>query len=319
MNEPFLPSASIETLQQRAKIFAQVRQFFDQRDFFEVQTPVLSQDTVVDRYIEPIPVTLEIAGSSRPYWLQTSPEFAMKRLLAAGAQAIYQLGPAFRAGEIGAKHNIEFTMLEWYRVGDTYEQGRQLLDDFSQVILQQPAAKQRTYQQLFQEHADFDPFDHRECQQAKTQWERLATQTFADHDDFLNWVLAERIEPALRNCDATIIYDWPGTQAALAKTRETDFGEVAERFELYVQGMELANGYHELTSPDELLARNRRVNQQRRADGREALPEESRLLDAMRAGLPGACGVALGMDRLVMMLTGKASFSEVNAFDTTRA
>ena len=319
MKDPFLPSASLDVLRQRALILSDIRRFFDQRGFFEVQTPVLSRDTVVDRYIEPISVELDVTGQPVPFWLQTSPEFGMKRLLAAGADAIYQIGPAFRAGEIGAKHNIEFTMLEWYHVGDNYQQGRRRLDEFSQTILQQPVATQLTYRQVFQRFVDFDPFDSDQRQQARIHWEQEASQVFSDDDDFLSWAMTEHVEPHLVTSDAVIIYDWPASQAALAQVRQTEYGLVAERFELYAQGIEVANGYHELTSPDELMVRNQHVNLLRKTDGRSELPENSRLVDAMRFGLPESCGVAAGVDRIVMLLTEKELMAEVTAFDSHRA
>ncbi len=298
----FLPTASIETLQQRAAILTRVRSFFDSRDFFEVQTPALSRDTVVDRYIDPLGVKISLPGNDQEwFWLQTSPEFAMKRLLAAGARAIYQIGPAFRAGEVGPGHNIEFTMLEWYRVGDNYRKGMDLLDEFAREILDGPPARRLTYRQAFQQFCDIDP-----C------------AGDANHDD-LNVLLAERLEPQLKTLDSVILYDWPADQAALAKIRSDDGEQVAERFELYVRGVELANGYHELTSAHELLERNKAVNAERQTSDREALSVESRMLEAMRHGLPDCCGVALGIDRLVMLALGKSTIQEVIPFDIHRA
>jgi len=271
----------------RANWLHRVRQFFDQRDFLEVQTPLLSSDTVVDRYIEPLSVPVTLPGGNRQTWyLQTSPEFAMKRLLARGAQAIYQITPAFRSGERGNQHNIEFTMLEWYRVGDDYQAGMDLLDQFAIELLQRPPARRMTYAAVFKAFAGIDPFAS-----------GLSHET-------ANELMAERVEPALRELDSVIVYDWPADQAALANIRTEGDVPVAERFELYVQGLELANGYHELTDAQELRKRNHQTNLLREQDGKRSLPAGSRLLAAMEQGLPPCCGVALGFDRLLMLAGG---------------
>ncbi len=299
---PWHPGCQIEVLQGRAKILAGIRQFFDQRGFVEVQTPCLSRDVVVDRYIQPLAVTLPTSGGDQDFWLQTSPEFAMKRLLAAGARAIYQIGPAFRAGETGDQHNVEFTMLEWYRVGDDYGAGMDLLDEFARTLLACGPARRWSYRQTFRRLAEIDPFDG--------QW----------NAEQLNRILVQRVEPGLESFPAVIIYDWPVDQAALSRTRQDPEGfDVAERFELYCRGVELANGYHELLDAEELLDRNRQINQLRQQDGRPALPVDSRLVDAMRAGLPASSGVALGVDRLVMLALGQTRIQSVMTFDTDRA
>lgn len=292
------PGMAIEDLARRAEIIGRIRGFFDQRGFVEVQTPCLSRDVVVDRFIEPLPVP---AAADQPMWLQTSPEFAMKRLLAAGARAIYQMGPVFRAGERGRSHNTEFTMLEWYRAGDDYRRGMDLLEEFAGELIVDAPAIRMTYRQLFQKFAGIDPF---------------AGVEFED----LNRLLAEQVEPALQSIPSLIVHDWPADQAALARTRTDASGiQVAERFELYCHGTELANGYHELTDAEELLRRNQQVNRQRQAAGQVALPVDSRLLQAMQAGLPDSCGVALGVDRLVMLALNKPDIDQVMPFAGDRA
>ena len=313
----YLPSASIETLRQRAEILKRVRQFFDDRGFFEVQTPVLSRDTVVDRFIEPIAVDVPIGETVERFWLQTSPEFCMKRLLVGGAEAIYQVGPAFRAGEIGDLHQLEFTMLEWYRVGDDYQQGMNLLDEFAQAILGCPPARRITYRELFLECAGIDPFDL-EGNETFEKW-RFVTNRDDRETEFLNLTLVKSVEPKLKTMGSVIVYDWPAEQAALAKLRRDGEISFAERFELYLDGIELANGYHELTDPDVLLNRNETTNRLRQADGRKPLPVQSRLIEAMNAGLPFCCGVALGIDRLVMFATGNKEVAQAMSFNTERA
>jgi lysyl-tRNA synthetase class 2 len=296
------PTATWEVLQARARILRLIRSFFDERGFFEVQTPCLSRDVVVDRYIEPLSIEVFLPQGRETFWLQTSPEFAMKRLLAAGAGAIYQIGPAFRAHESGDQHNVEFTMLEWYRAGDDYEAGMQLLDDFAQVVIGTPPAQRLTFREAFSRFAAVDPFD------GNTDFE------------LVNELMDSKIAPALATLPAVILYDWPAEQAALARTRiSRDGHEVAERFELFSNGLELANGYHELRDADELLRRNHRINALRKRDGRPELPVNSQLLAAMKNGLPPASGVALGMDRLVMRMLQLARISDVMSFDCRNA
>jgi elongation factor P--(R)-beta-lysine ligase len=296
------PSATIEALLGRARVLRRIREFFDSRNFIEVQTPCLSRDVIVDRYIEPLSVDIRLPAGTETFWLQTSPEFAMKRLLAAGAAAIYQMGPVFRADETGNHHNVEFTMLEWYRAGDDYAAGVQLLDEFAQTIIGCPAARRLTYRDAFRKFANVDPFDG------------------SLDDDQLNLLMAEKVEPGLATFPSVLLYDWPVGQAALAKIRIDNEGHpVAERFELYVQGVELANGYHELSDANELLQRNIRTNELRAQAGKARLPNDSRLLSAMTSGLPPASGVALGVDRLVMLMLKLKTIRDVIAFDSHNA
>ena len=316
----FQPSADISTLQQRAQLIKKIRDFFDRRGFFEVDTPVLSRDIVVDRHLHPIQVErTQVDGvkHSGQFWLQTSPEFAMKRLVAAGAEAIYQIGHAFRAAEKGELHNPEFTMLEWYRVGDDLQAGIDLLADLTRVVFGAASVERISYRSAFQSYAQLDPFDssiadyQRVAQRNRIQIDEFST--VMDLDFWRNLLLSNVIEPALGHANPVIVFDWPASQSALAKTRGSD-PVVAERFELYVQGTELANGYHELLDAEELLQRNQQNNRLRELDGNQALPNESRLLDAMRHGLPACSGVALGIDRLVMLALGKKTIREVMTF-----
>ncbi len=322
----FQPSANIETLRQRAVVVGNLRRFFESHDFFEVDTPMLSSDIVVDRYLDPIPIarnhletasTGQLAPDTQPYWLQTSPEFAMKRLVASGADAIYQITHAFRSGEMGRLHNPEFTMLEWYRMGDTQQSAMQLLGELAISILNRTDFHCMTYQRAFEEHAGLDPLNagvtqmKQVAQQQAINMDGLQHET--DVDLWRNLLLTHIVEPKLGIGNPTIIYDWPASQAALAKVRSGN-PPVAERFELYADGIELANGYHELLDPVELRRRNQSVNQLRELDGRSPLPTESRLLTAMESGLPACCGVALGVDRLVMLALGRNNLREVMAF-----
>jgi lysyl-tRNA synthetase class 2 len=298
----FLPTATLAMLRRRAELLRQVRQFFDSRGFLEVETPLLSRDVVVDRHLDPLSVTL-FADPRQPergpkLWLQTSPEFAMKRLLAAGEKAIYQITRAFRGGEAGAIHNAEFTIVEWYRVGDEYRAGMDLLADLADAILGRGRAEQLTVAEAFLRHSGADPHE------------------LSDHD--IDLVLTSQVDQHLGRDRPTILYDYPASQAALARVRPGD-PPVAERFELYIDGTELANGYHELLDPAVLRERNRANNSARATDGKFTLPEDSRLLAAMDHGLPACSGCALGFDRLVMVATGAKTIQEVMAFPIDRA
>lgn len=316
MSGDFMPTASLEMLRRRAELLKRVRRFFEERAFLEVETPVLSHDVVVDRHLDPLSVTL-FADPREPtvgqrLWLQTSPEFGMKRLLTAHAgaagrgspdpapRAIYQITRAFRGGEAGALHNPEFTMVEWYRTGDDYAAGMQLLSDLAAAVLDAPSAALLTYREAFLKHARIDPF-------------------VGEHDHFaLDRLLTELVEPNLGRDRPTILYDYPASQSALARIRPGN-PPVAERFELYVHGIELANGYHELLDAVVLRERNRANNALRSADGKYTLPEQSRLIAAMEHRLPPCSGCALGFDRLVMVATGATTIQEVMAFPIDRA
>lgn len=312
----FLPTASLEMLRKRAELLKALRRFFDDRGFLEVETPLLSHDTVVDRHLDPIPVTLfsepRQHERGKKLWLQTSPEFGMKRLLAAGMTTIYQINKAFRGGcETGAEHNPEFTIVEWYRVGDDYAAGMQLLSDLAEAIFHAGPAERLTYREAFQRHAGFDPF-------APTVPLSPGLSKDTDRDLNLDVWLTSEIEHRLGQDRPTILHDYPASQSALARVRPGD-PPLAERFELYFRGLELANGYHELLDPAVLRERNRTSNTERFADDKYLLPEDSLLLAAMDHGLPACSGCALGFDRLVMAATGAKTIDEVLAFPIDRA
>ena len=323
----FHPTADPETLKQRASIVQSIRDFFYSRDFVEVETPILSHDIVVDRYLDPVPVGLDAVTArdsdrGRSMWLQTSPEFGMKRLVAAGMERVFQMTRAFRAGEIGRLHNPEFTMLEWYRVGDSQTTAMEFLGELAVATLPVERVDRRSYRETFEDHAGLDPFDcdvggfADACRQRGLDIDVFSNEQ--DLDFWRNLLLTHVIEPGLGREHPVIVYDWPASQSAMAVVRN-EVPAVAERFELFYCGIELANGYHELLDPDELCRRNRHNNEMRLLDGKRPLPETSRLLEAMEAGLPDCSGVALGVDRLVMLALGKSSLAEVMAFPFERA
>jgi elongation factor P--(R)-beta-lysine ligase len=323
---PFRPTADWPILKLRAELLRRTREFFHARGFLEVETPILSHDTVVDRHLDPLETTLTGIGPSERLFLQTSPEFAMKRLLASGGPSIYQITRAFRQGERGPRHNPEFTIVEWYELGADYDAGMRLLGELCETLLGRGQAERLTYGDAFRNKIGIDPHTAtppslaeaagRLCPNAAAAF--AASSTPVDRDAWLDLLLTELIEPTLGTPRPTILCDYPPSQAALAQVR-TSSPPVAERYELYVDGLELANGYHELLDPEALAARNVESNRLRATDGKPTLPAESRLLAAMRHGLPPCAGCALGFDRVVMLAAGKRTIEEVIPFPIERA
>ena len=344
-----------ERLRQRAELLARLRAFFAERGFLEVETPLLDWEIIPELHIEPFEVLNEAdlreqplsreptarrrsggdatsaapasrwlaanaQGAGAPLWLQASPELHMKRLLAEGLPAIYQVTRSFRRGERGQLHNPEFTMVEWYRAGDDMNAGIDLLDSLCREVAGAPPAVRTTYGQAFVEHASVDPYIA-SCEELADAATRLAisvpdTLRQNDRDEWLNLLLAAVVEPQLGAAAPEILYDYPASQSALATTiMRPDGVEVAERFELYWRGVELANGYHELADATILRGRLETVNRERTADGRPALPLPQQLLAAMEnPGLPACSGCALGFDRLAMLTIGGASIDSVMTF-----
>ncbi len=317
------PTAALDVLRQRGGILRRIRQFFDERGFLEVETPLLSSDSVIDRYLDPFEISPDQTGG-RPKYLQTSPEFGMKRLLAAGIGNIYQITRAFRREEAGSHHNPEFTMLEWYEVGADYAMGIQRLADLAAYLFPGREVRQTAFAEALARHVGLDPWraaddDLRE-RIADALPGDVADLATMDRDNLLNVAMARLVQPHLGEGGPEIIYDWPASQAALARLRFTAGGiTVAERFELYVGGIELANGYHELLDADELVSRGQRNNAQRVRDDKRPLPEENRLIAAMRSGLPACSGTAVGVDRLVMAILGLTELRQVIPFPFERA
>ncbi len=309
-------------LRTRAEIMAKVRNFFRQRDVLEVETPLLSQATVPDPYIHSI--TCQLNGfANKNFYLQTSPEFAMKRLLAQGVGDIYQICKAFRNDEIGKLHNPEFTMLEWYRQGFDHLQLMAELDELLQCIAKTRASDKITYQDLFIKYLDLDPLQAtlNELQNCASSngVANVVGMTDANRDDWLNLLLTHCIEPSLASNDKPImVYNYPVSQAALAQIDSED-PRVANRFELYWRGIELANGFYELSNAKEQRQRFENDLQMREQKGLPIVPIDERLLSALEHGLPDCAGVALGLDRLIMLITDAHSIDEVMTFTIDRA
>lgn len=331
-------SAKFAALVRRADLLRRLRIFFHERGFLEVETPLVADEVIPELHIEPLRLgdcplfspgaheprneqekgTVPFSSSFSSSWLQASPELHMKRLLAAGAKAIIQVTHSFRAGERGRLHNPEFTIVEWYRVGDDMQGGIELVDELMKSLLDTPPATRTTYAEAFERHAGMNPHSA-SLEELAAMMEVPAGMDRADRDEWLNAILAARVEPLLGRDRPEIICHYPATQAALAKTTTSPAGyEVAERFELYYRGIELANGYHELSDAAEQRRRFEAVNAARKADGRPALPLPERLLAALEAGLPDCTGCALGFDRLAMLAIGATSIDQVLAFPTSR-
>ncbi|PMR73834.1 EF-P lysine aminoacylase EpmA [Billgrantia endophytica] len=315
------PTASIETLRERARLLAQVRAFFAGRDVLEVETPVLGHGGSTDVHLASLSCQADTPAGRERLWLITSPEFSMKRLLAAGSGPIFQLAKSFRDGEVGRRHNLEFTMLEWYRPGFVLNE---LIDETAALIHTiLPGAsgplRRRRYRELFRAALHIDPFHAPLSDLRRLAGERGGLDMAeAPRDTCLDLLMSLVIEPTLGRDGQEVVVDYPASQAALARRhRDPEDGEwVASRFEVYAQGLELANGYDELIDAGEQRMRFEEDNAERRRLGFAEVDIDERLLAALEYGMPAGCGVALGLDRLIQLALGKQSVAEVMAFAT---
>ncbi|MBB3207532.1 lysyl-tRNA synthetase class 2 [Rhodopirellula rubra] len=337
----------------RDRLLRLIRTYFHTRCFLEVQPPCLSRDCVIDAYLDPIAVSAselglpELAGheddgqwdpensrhtsdptpaedrphssgtspapSSSRYFLQTSAESAMKRLLARGAPSIFSISPVFRRGESGQRHNVEFTMLEWYEVDGDAESAIALLGDLAASVFETESYETISYQDAFSDVLGLDPIESpvRELLRLVSGIDAsLAISIGEDRDSLLDVLLSHYVETQLGRSTPTILTRYPITQAALARPCEDD-ERFAHRFELFYHGVELANGYDELRDWRELVRRYEQNNEIRRRRGDRPYPVETTLVAAMRDGLPRCSGVAVGVDRLLMLQTGAKSIDEV--------
>jgi len=312
------PSASIENLRLRAKVLAEIRAFFRDKGVLEVETPLLSLTTATDPHLESISVTGVFAGDSQEYFLQTSPEFAMKKLLAAGSGSIYQICKAFRQDERSRRHNPEFTMLEWYRTGIDEQQLMDEVEELARKTTGQKNFERITYRELFERQLGLDPHQCETGELLAAAKQRIDfNDSGYERDELLYLLLAEVIEPALTgNC---FVYDFPTSMSALAATAPDSRGQpVARRFELFMGGMEIANGYLELLDPAEQQRRFQQDIDERARMQRRSLPVDNGLVAALDHGLPACAGVALGVDRLVMLAAGVDSIDQVTGFPLSR-
>ncbi|ATI63920.1 elongation factor P--(R)-beta-lysine ligase [Edwardsiella tarda] len=317
------PSAPVANLLKRASIMATIRRFFSDRGVLEVDTPSMSQATITDVHLVPFQTHFVGPGVAQgmTLYLMTSPEYHMKRLLAAGSGPIYQLCRSFRNEESGRYHNPEFTMLEWYR--PHYDMYRLMneVDDLLQQVLECESAETLSYQQAFIRHLDVDPLSADKTQlreaAAKLDLSNVADKE-EDRDTLLQLLFAFGVEPHIGKERPAFVYHFPASQASLAQISTEDH-RVAERFEVYYRGVELANGFHELTDADEQRLRFEQDNRKRAALGLPQQPLDEHLLAALAHGMPDSSGVALGVDRLIMLALSAERLSEVIAFSVDRA
>lgn len=315
MIERWRPAASLDTLRARAALLARIRSFFAARGVLEVDTPAVSAHATVDLHID----SLRTADDR---WLQTSPEFPMKRLLAAGSGPIYQLCHVFREGDEGRLHNPEFMMLEWYRPGWDHHR---LMDEVGQLLeaagAPAPQGRRLSYREAWLENAGVDPFAASTAELARAlraRAEAPADSARLDRDGWLDFGMGFVVAPHLGRDAPCFVHDFPASQAALARIRPGE-PPVAERFELFWRGLELANGFHELGDAAEQRRRFEQ-DQARRAQAGKAMPPfDANLVAALQAGLPDCAGVALGVDRLLMLLLGLPDVASAMAFDWARA
>ena len=315
------PTASIQNLKQRAKIIKKIRDFFAARDVFEVETPLLSHATVTDIHLQSFSTQYILDNQKeKKLYLQTSPEYAMKRLLAAGSGAIFQICKSFRnGGESGRLHNPEFTMLEWYRPGFNHHDLMDETDELLNTVLNTQPAERFTYEALFKHYLAIDPHSS-SIDKLKQSAIELGIQI--EHDDTLNsddWLMllmSHCIEPYLgQNNQPTFVYDFPRSQAALACINNN----IAERFEVYLDGIELANGFHELSDAKEQRHRFESDLIKRTHINYPIVPIDEHLLSALEQGFPNSAGIALGIDRLIMIALKANSIDNVLSFPITNA
>ncbi|WP_102944736.1 EF-P lysine aminoacylase EpmA [Stenotrophomonas sp. VV52] len=313
----------IAALRQRAALNALIRRFFAERDVLEVETPILSAAGNTEPNIDSFHTRFSghaDAGTAQR-WLRTSPEYPLKRLLAAGVGDCYELGRVFRNGEAGGRHNPEFTMLEWYRVGWDHHR---LIEETAALVRAALALVQRDarlevldYRSLYRRHVGLDPFDATDAElQAPLADIRIDPEGLT-RDDWLDLLMTHCIQPHFSDDCMTVVHDWPATQAALARVRPGT-PPLAERFELYLGAVELANGYHELNDATEQRARFARDHALRSARGAVLPPMDEHLIEALPS-LPDCAGVAVGVDRLLMAMNRTGRIADVLAFDFAHA
>lgn len=321
LSDDWRPSATLDVLKQRAALLQKVRQFFAKHDVLEVDTPVLSRFGVSDLHLENLTCQLS-SFPQRDFHLQTSPEYAMKRLLAAHGQSIYQLGKVFRDDAVGRHHNPEFTLLEWYRIDFSMDQLiAEVLELLALVLGERPVIR-LSYQQAFEQFLQINPLQASvvELQICLSRYAHISDLVARenDRDTLLQLAMSIVIEPLFDKKAITVVHSFPASQAALAELNEND-ARVAHRFEVYAGGIELANGYQELTDAKQQQARFDQDNRLRNQHNKPQKPADFRLVQALESGLPGCAGVALGFDRLFMLAENLDDIRQALPFSITCA
>jgi lysyl-tRNA synthetase class 2 len=321
------PTASRARLELRAALLARARGFFAARGVLEVDTPLVVNAPVSDLHLHSARVAFaddggSAAGAAHPFYLHTSPEYAMKRLLASGAGDIYQICHVVRALERGRLHNAEFTLVEWYRIGFSLDALMDEVEALVRLLLGQAAeARKRerlSYREAFERQLALDPFAATDAALARAARAAGVSASALERDELLEALMAASVGPELGQAALTFVHGYPASQAALARLDPRD-SRAAQRFELYCDGIELANGFHELADASEQRARFERDRAQRRRRGLPCAELDERLLAALAAGLPDCCGVALGFDRTLMLAAGAARIEDVLPFPIERA
>jgi len=311
------PTASIETLQSRSELMSNIREFFAARKVLEVDTPLLASTTGTDPHLQSMEVrAVTPTDLDKNWYLQTSPEFAMKRLLASGSGPIYQLCKSFRQDELGRNHNPEFTMLEWYRPGFSMPDLMDEVEQLVNVVGVSGAADRLSYQQLFEKFLAINPHNLALEEAIDLVASHISINTDGlSIDDCLQLLMDQVIEPQMS--DFCFVYDYPVTQAALARIGKNEYGRpVAKRFELFIGGLEIANGYWELLDATEQRQRFQSDNRKREQAGIGTYPLDEKLIAALESGMPDCSGVALGVDRLLMRLLHLDSIAAAIPFPT---
>lgn len=325
MNPDWRSSADIDALKLRGALYALIRTFFAARNVLEVETPILSAAGNTDPNIASFSVHANDRSVRHWRWLRTSPEFALKRLLAAGVGDCYELGRVFRFGEVGRNHNPEFSMLEWYRVDWDH---RRLMREVAELTTAALAlvgrrlhVRECSYRELYRDILGLDAFAADDATLRAALGDVEIDPSMLTRDDWLDLLMTHRIQPHLRADELLLVYDYPASQCALAKVRDDskDDFPVAERFESYLGTLELANGYHELIDAREQRTRFQRDLRLRTQRGNPLPTIDERLLAALEHGLPACAGVALGVDRLLTAMSGSQGITEVIAFPFDRA
>ena len=326
------PSAPLPALRLRAALNARIRDFFTARAVMEVETPALSIAGNTDPNIASFSLQFSgrTEGAPRTRWLRTSPEFALKRLLAAGVGDCYELGRVFRDGEAGGRHNPEFTMLEWYRIGYDHRrlirEAAALIDASLALVGRQARLVEIAYHDLFRTQLGIDPHTASDAQLRQALGDGVIDPAGLTRDDWLDLLMTHRLQPFFASDQLLAVHDYPASQCALARVRRGNLPgdlDLAARFEMFLGPLEVANGYHELTDADE---QSRRFDEERLRALRAGVkvgdtppPRDELLLAALASGLPDCAGVAVGIDRLLMAMLGTDRIADVLAFDFNRA
>lgn len=317
----YSPTTTLKTAQARAEMLTTIRQFFANRHVLEVQTPIMSQAGNTDIFLQSVSANVTINDKPKTYYLHTSPEFAMKRLLASWQKPIYQICPVFRDNEIGSRHNVEFTMLEWYRPDFSLDDLAKETNDLVSAVLGYPVIFDHyRYVDAFLDFVKIHPFDANcDTLRAIAKDSGLDIDLGDDHQGWLDLLFSHLVEPNLGQDLPTLIYDYPMATAALAKTvTDKDGNQVARRFELYINGLEIANAYDELADAQALRIRFDQDNLERKKRGLPVMPIDENLLKACDE-MPSCSGIAVGLDRLLMVKMGTKNINEVINFPIEKA